>query len=95
MIENLRHPKKAPPDRYAEPVPSHGRQVDIYISLHLATATGVDKLFRHFSYDSEAVVFEPVDQGTNRGKSLILDNGRVVIGTHEFAATLKSASSRL
>ena len=65
------------------------------LPLILRRAGLVDELFGRFSHDRVAVVVEPVDQRSNRGKLLVLNDGGVVERPQQIAARLKLAQESL
>ncbi len=69
----------------------HGidRELDIHVALDLAAAGGVDEFFGRLGDDGEAVVIEPVDQGTDRRIFLIFDDRGVVERAQQRAAALE------
>src|SRR5882757_6324159 len=64
-------------------------EFDVHIALYLAAAAGVDEFLGGLGDDGVAVVVEPVDQRTDRGIFLILDNRRVVEGPQQRTAALE------
>jgi hypothetical protein len=69
----------------------HGidREFDVHVALHLASAGSVDEFLGRLGDHGVAVVVEPVDQRTDRGVFLILDDRRVVECTHQRPSALK------
>jgi hypothetical protein len=61
------------------------RELDVHVALGLAAAAGVDERLGRLGDDGVAVVIEPVDQRTNRGKFLIVNDRRVIECTQQGA----------
>ena len=59
------------------------------LPLDLAAAVGVDELLGRLRNDGKSVVIEPIDQRTDRGVLLILDDRGVVERTQQRAAALE------
>jgi len=70
-------------------------KLDIHVALDLASAGGVDEFLGRLGDDRVAVVVEPVDQRTDRGILLILDQRSVVKGADQSTLALELAQQAL
>ncbi len=75
----------------------HGmdRELDVHVALDLAATGGVDVFLGRLGDHRVAVVVQPIDQRSDRGEFLILDDGRVVEGGSSVPRPWNSFRRRL